>query len=156
MRFVPAADAQVKSSSPSTNYGSLDSLRVREETASAPINYRSYLRFDVSGFAGQPRAVKLRLYVTDASVQGGAVYVTSNAWVEGSMNWTTAPTIPATPVAAGSGTPAIGQWYEVTIPTSSVPGNGTYSFALKSASTDSAIFASREDPAHSPELVLTP
>ena len=69
---------------------------------------------------------------------------------------TTAPTIPATPVAAGSATPAIGQRYEVTIPASSVPGNGTYTFALKSASTDSAIFASREDPAHAPELLLDP
>ena len=49
--FTPVADAHVKSSSPSTNYGTLDTLRLRNGGTTSD-TYRSYLRFDVSGLSG--------------------------------------------------------------------------------------------------------
>ena len=156
LRFTPVADAQVKSSSASTNFGTATTIRVREDTASPPITYHSYLRFNVTGLTGTPSAVHLRLYVTDPSADGGKVYKTGTSWSETGITWSNAPAISGTAVGSAGGTPAVGQWEDITITPSAVGANGTYSFALKSASTDSAIYASREDSTHRPELIVTP
>ena len=51
----------------------------------------SHLRFQVSGVTGAVTSAKLRLWVTDGSVNGPAVYSTGNAWPEGGVTWDNAP-----------------------------------------------------------------
>jgi hypothetical protein len=156
--FGPAADAQVNSSNPNTNYGTLTTIRTREGTgsSSSPI-YRSYLQFNVAGVSGAVSDVKLRLYVTDPSPNPQQVFAVSpDTWIEsgaGGITYNATPAIdtPATPLA-GAPVPATG-WVEIDLPNAAVSGNGPVSFALKSAGTNSAIFSSREG-ANRPQLVV--
>jgi PKD repeat protein len=147
--FFPAADARVKSSSPTGNYGSEPELRVR---AGDP-THRVYLRFAVSGVLGAPvESAKLRLFATDPSDDGGALYPAASGWSESGITWANAPPIAGTPLAGPA--PAVaGQWREIDL-TSAVAGDGVYAFALDSASTNSAYYSSREG-ANPPELVVT-
>ena len=157
--FGPAADAQVNSSNPNTNYGTLTTIRTREGTgaSSSPI-YRSYLQFNVAGVSGTVSDVKLRLFVTDASPNLQQVFAVSpDTWIEagaGGITYNATPVIdtPANPLA-GAPVPATG-WVEIDLPNAAVSGNGPVSFALKSAGTNSAIFSSREG-ANDPQLVVT-
>ncbi|OGN88275.1 MAG: hypothetical protein A2X23_04345 [Chloroflexi bacterium GWC2_73_18] len=155
LTFAPLADAQVKSSSATTNYGSLATLRVREDTASPPTTYRSYLKFTVSGITGTVSAIKLRLFVvTQNSNDGGAVYAVGNGWAEGTITWNTAPVIG--PTAIGSaGAVTQNTWVEITLDPGAIAADGTYSFALKNASTTSAYYNSREAATNRPQLVIT-
>ena len=75
----------------STNYGSLTTTAFARTRQSAPINYRSYLRFTVSGLSGAPTSVRLRLYVTEASADGGTAYPTGSSWTEAGLTWTNRP-----------------------------------------------------------------
>jgi unsaturated chondroitin disaccharide hydrolase len=156
LRFTPVADAQVKSTSPTTNYGTLTTIRVREDTASAPINYRSYLRFTLSGLPGAATSVRLRLYVTEASADGGTVYPTGSGWTEAGLTWTNRPAATGGAYGTSGRTPAAATWLEIVLSPATVVGNGTVNLLLQSSSTDSAIYASREDASHRPELVVTP
>lgn len=151
----PIDDAHVKSSSPTSNYGSLATIQIRE--TSEP-RYHGYFKFEVAGLTGVVQSATLRLYVTDASNDGGSVYAVSNnyadnsgEWLESGLNWNNAPTLPATPLDAAGVTTA-GQWVELDV-TTAVSGNGTFSFGLSSNSSDSAIYSSSEG-SNPPQLVV--
>jgi PKD repeat protein len=152
--FSPAADTQVKSDSPNTNYGTLATVRVRAGTTASPTTYWTFLRFDVTNVTGTVSNAKLRLFVTDDSNDGGTVYRIANtpAWGETTLTWATRPvtTLPAGIKAAG---PVPLGWIEIDLGTT-VTGNGTYNFVLASSSTTSAIYSSREGTTP-PQLVLT-
>lgn len=146
---TPVGDSFVSKTSPTKNYGTNVSLRISSTT------YRSYLKFSVSGLAGSVASAKLRLWVNDASIDGGSVYAVSNSWTEsgaGSINWNNAPALPASPVAAIGATSALGTWTEVDLG-AAIPGDGTYSFAIASNSSNSAYYSSRQG-THAPELVV--
>lgn len=147
----PAADANVKSASPTKNYGADPTLRVRTGTASSPGDYRTLLRFTVPV---RVTSAKLRLYVSDASPDGGRVYAVADTWDESTVTWATAPAIAqgATPVATIAPTAAVGAWTEVDL-SSLMKEPGTYNLELVSSSTNSAIYSSREG-ANAPELVV--
>ena len=159
--FPATADAQVYSSQPTTNYGTTTSMRTREGagTSSSP-TYRSYVRFTISGLAGPVSDVKLRLWVTDASSdQQQVLAVTPDSWLEtgaGSLTWNNVPTIdpPGTPLGSAAA-PASGAWVEIDLANSAVSGNGSVSFLVRSAGTNSAIFNTREAATNRPELVVT-
>ena len=144
------ADAQIKQSSPTANYGTLSTLRTR---AGPTDEYRTYLAFDVAGVVGPIASVRLRLFVTDPSPDGGALYLVSNAWTEGGITWANAPSMPASPVAGSPGLAALGAWIEWDV-TSVVTANGRYSFALTNATTNSLIWSSREGTSP-PQLVVS-
>jgi glucose/arabinose dehydrogenase len=155
LRFQPTHDAYVKSSTPTTSYGSAATLRLRK-SGSETIN--TYVKFDLSGVSGTLQSAKLRLYVTDGGPDGGAVYVVSNyyegtttAWTQGGLNWSNAPAIGRTSLST-AGAISAGTWVELDV-TVGVSGNGTYSFALTNNSSDVIYFASKES-ANRPELVL--
>jgi PKD repeat protein len=131
--FIPTADSFVSSTSVSTNYGTNAALRVRDSSTV----YNSYLAFTTSGLTGPVRSVKLRLFVTDASPDGGAVYSVGNGWTEGGINWTNAPALPPSVINAIGATPAVGSWVEVDLG-AAIGGNGPFSFAIASNSTNSA------------------
>ncbi|HET7473859.1 MAG TPA: DNRLRE domain-containing protein [Candidatus Limnocylindrales bacterium] len=146
----PAADAYVNQGQATKNYGTDPSLRVRQSANS----YRSYLKFSVPSLSGTVRSVKLRLWVTDASPDGGSVYSVANTWTEsgtGSITWNTAPPLPGTAIKA-IGATAVSTWEEIDLGPV-VSGAGTYSFAIASSSGNSAYYSSREG-AHAPELVI--
>ena len=159
--FAAAADSQVKSSSPNTNYGTLDSVRVRAGVATDATNpiYRTYVKFNVSGITGRNvTSVKLRLFCTDAGPDGGSVFAVDSGWVENALTWANAPALPGTPSAPAVAA-ALNAPVEISLPASAVstngaPADGTYSFALAGASTNSVIYGSRES-ANPPQLVVT-
>lgn len=149
IRVFPAvADAYVKSSSPTRNYGAEPELRVR----AGDVVYRSYVKFSVTGLPAAPLvSARLRLHVTDGSDVGGALHVVPTTWTEGALTYANAPTPAGTPVATLGAVSA-----STTVELDVLPvlaGNGTYAFALQSTSTNSALFASRES-GLAPELVL--
>jgi hypothetical protein len=150
--FAPSADAYVSSAS-TTNKGTLTTMSVREGNASNPTTYHSYLKFDVTGISGTVSSVKLRVFVTDPSPDGGGAYSVGNGWTETGILWSNAPPISGNALAQ-AGPVALSTWVELDLGAGAITGNGTYSFALKSASTDSAIYSTREG-ANPPQLVIT-
>ncbi len=153
LSFAASADVQVYSSNPSTNYGTLATLRTREGTgtSSDPI-YRTYLRFDVSGLSGSVTGVTLRLSVSDASANSQGVYAVAGGWTEAGLNYGNAPAIGG-PVLGTAILKTVGM-NDIVLAPSSVPGDGTVWLGIRSAATDSAIFASREGAA-APILMVT-
>jgi len=152
--FNPIDDAQVKSTSPSTNFGGEDLMRVRW---GSPI-FTSYIKFDVTGISSPIVKATLRLYVDDGGPDGGDVYVVdntykgeSNLWREGGLIWDNAPVIEGDEIAR-IGAATAGQWVEVDI-TSAIPGNGLYSFGLMNNESNSVMYATRQT-ANAPELVI--
>src|SRR5207244_9833444 len=86
------------------------------------------------------------------SVTGGAIHAISNcSWSETAMTWNTAPPIDG-PALATLGAVAAGQIADFDV-TSAIAGDGTYCFAIDTASTDSAIYNSREGSGVPPALV---
>lgn len=114
--------------------------------------YSTYVRFDVTGVRETVTSAQLRLFVTDASPDGGHVYAVSNVWDERTVTWSNAPVIGGTEVAT-FGAVTLGAWVTVDL-ASVIRGDGTYSFGIKSLSTNSAIYGSRES-GTPPELVIS-
>jgi PKD repeat protein len=146
--FLPAADARVNEGSPSSNAGSASELRGRLETGGS---YESYLRFDLSALGGSVSSAKLRLFCTDGSPVGGLFFPTSSAWGETTINWSNRPSATGAQIAA-LGTVATGLWYEVDV-TGAIGTPGLESFILRSSSSNSVLYSSREG-ANPPQLVI--
>jgi hypothetical protein len=147
LSFPPTADAHVQSGSPGSNYGGAAELRVRSESPT----YHPYLKFAVSGVATSVVRATLRLFVTDDGPNGGSVHSVSSTWSETGLTWSNAPAIGGTALDA-AGAVTSGQWIELDV-TPAVTGNGTWSVALQSTSTNSVRYGSRES-ANPPELVV--
>jgi PKD repeat protein len=153
----PIADSYVSSSNLTGNYGTLTTMKVREgDGSSANPNYRTYLKFDVSGVSGTVSAVTLRLFVTDVSSNTESVFVVGDSsWTETAINYTNAPAITGNAVGTTKSAP-VGAYVSITlVPTSVTPGTSPLTLALKSSATDSFIVSSREDAPNKPQLVVT-
>jgi hypothetical protein len=151
--FTPPHDAWVRSSSPSSNFGSRPELSVRRNSPTM----RSYLKFVVSGVTGTVQAARLRLRVTDAGPDGGFVYSVSNnfkntstPWTESGLTWNNAPTLGSNRGYAGTAT--ANAWLEVDV-TAAVSGNGTFSFAVSGGSNNQVDYSSSEG-TFPPQLVV--
>ncbi len=155
--FAPIHDAYVKSSSPTNNYGTAGT--VRGKLGSSEINH-GYLKFAVTGLSGTLLSAKLRLYVTDASTDGGVIYLISDnykssatPWIESGLNWNNAPYISGTVLgAAPQGAVSVGQWVEFDV-TPAIVSDGTYSFGLKNNVSDVVYYSSKEGD-NDPQLVI--
>jgi flagellar hook assembly protein FlgD len=154
--FTPTHDAYIRFANLTTSYGANTIMRVRESTSGEL--YRAYLKFEVTGLSGIVQSAKLRLYVTDASVDGGSVYLVSNnyegtatPWTESGLNWNNAPAITGTPLSS-AGAVSLNSWVEWEV-TAAVTGNGMFSFGLKNNSADVVYYNSKEG-GHPPELVI--
>jgi PKD repeat protein len=145
----PDADAQVKSTSPNTNYGTLATIRVRQGTSATDDFYNSYLAFTLPGPVSDAR---LRLFTTDASPDGGSVFAVAQSFAEGTLTWNNRPPLGALPIASIASTAPVGSVTEVDL--GAIPQGGAFRIALASKSTNSAIYSSREA-ANPPELVVT-
>ncbi len=148
--FNPVADAHVNEGSKTSNYGRNIGLRIRNTSSS---DYRSYLQFSVSGLGAAPKGAKLRLYVTDDSPSGGNIYLVANNWTEEAITWSNAPLLSGSSLSSVQAVKA-GNWVEFDLK-NSITGNGTFSYAIESSSTNSAVFSSKEG-SYKPQLVVTP
>jgi glucose/arabinose dehydrogenase len=147
LSFVASADSYVRWNKASSNFGTSPTLFVRSG------QYRTYLKFTVSGLSGPAQSAKLRLWVTGSSTSAGSAYAVSTSWTEAGITWSNAPPISgsalATPGAATAGT-----WVEFNLGTA-IAGNGTYSFAISGGANDQASYASRET-SNAPLVIVTP
>jgi PKD repeat protein len=146
--FVPVADAYVRSSAPSANFGTAKGLRVR----STGPEMRSYLKFSVTGLDGPVTSATLRLRVSDTGPDGGTVHVVSSAWEERSITWANAPAVGETPLTSVGQVTVTRTWVNIDV-TPAVTGDGTYSFAIAGGTTDLVQYESRET-ANDPQLVV--
>jgi hypothetical protein len=149
--FTAVADTYVDSGAPTTNFGKKTILSVD----ASPVQ-ESYVKFTLSGLTGSTVTnAKLRLYVSDnGSSKGGSVAKTSNtSWSETTVNYNTRPALDATTLAT-LGAVNIGSWYDFDV-TPAVTGDGTVGLGVRTSSTDGVHYASREDSAHAPQLVVT-
>ncbi|MBZ0267176.1 choice-of-anchor D domain-containing protein, partial [bacterium] len=145
-------DAHIRSSRPTQNYGTHTTVRARASST----EYRPYFRFDATALAPVARAT-LRLYVTDASDDGGVVHATSGnyagtstPWDEQGIVWSNAP--PPEGVLAALGPVTASQWVEVDV-TAAVNGTGPVAFMIVPVSSNSAYFSTHEG-ANPPQLVV--
>lgn len=146
-RFTAAADAEVRSATPSTNYGSSAEFGADN----SPIRH-AYLRFEVAGVLGPIVKATLRCFVVNPSPDGPRLFLTSNQWAEKTLTYANRPA-PAGSALADIGAAASGTWLSLNV-TSAVKGNGTVSFVFVPTSGDALACSSREAAANRPELVL--
>jgi hypothetical protein len=153
LTFPPVADTYVDANSPTQPFGTVALLRLD----ASPIR-QTFLRFTVSGVGSQPvtRAV-VRLTVGSAigavSDSGGSMHwITDDSWSEASTTYDNRPAIDG-PALFTQG-PVGHQEVDFDV-TAAVTGDGTYNFALDSASTDGVDYQSREAATGQPVLVLT-
>ncbi|OJH40084.1 hypothetical protein BON30_13565 [Cystobacter ferrugineus] len=146
--FAPVADARVEGAAATQNFGASSVLKVDGSP-----QYESFLRFELEGLTGTVLGAKLRLYATDATVNGPAVYTTSDAWQEGSVTHETRPSHQTWVSSAGS--VAAKSWVEWDV-TSAVQGKSTVSFSLSPTGTDGTVFYSSESSSTDsrPQLVV--
>jgi hypothetical protein len=151
--FNSVADAKVDASAPTANYGTA-ALRV-----DASPDVRSYLRFDAAAITGTVQSATLRVWATSSQSSGYTVRsVADNGWIESGTGAITSATQPSGSISAtvlGSSGPVVaGSWVTVDV-VAMIAGPGTYSVVLQTTSTTALALASREDPLHPPQLVVT-
>jgi hypothetical protein len=148
LAFRPEADTWVDPTRPTTSFGSSSQMDVD----AGPLS-KSFLRFRIAGLAGRRvRNVRLQMYQRDASKLGGRVFaMSSTSWLE-SMTWNTQPTIDGAQLAAFGAVQA-GNYYEVSLGSGAVTGDGPVSLGLDSTSTDGSICGTRSY-AQPPQLLV--
>jgi hypothetical protein len=152
-----AADAEVRESTPSGNFGASSDLGV---VAGNGTESRSYIRFDVSGVSGAVQHATLRLVATNGTTQGPSVWVAgTSVWSETSITWGNMPALGSAALAPSPGGIAKNATvdYDVTgAVTAAMAGNRVVSLALITTSTDNTIFSSKDGPpGKRPVLILT-
>ena len=145
--FIPVADSYVNADSPTTNYGTLTTLRVD----GSPI-VRSYLRFTVQGLTGTVTKATLLIFANSAASSSiVASAVSNNTWTESTINFNNAPPLGS---ALGSASPVTaGTWISIDI-TAYITGNGTYNLALTTPGGTAISLASRQSGANAPQLII--
>jgi len=156
LAFTPAHDTRVRSSDPTKGYGATPELRARKSSA----DQFSFLKFEVNGLSSTAGLAKLQLYVLDGSSSGGSVYLVSNnltgsstPWTESNLTFSNSPTFGGSPLSA-KGAVSAGQWVEFDV-SAVITGNGTYSFGLKTTSSDLVEYSSK-DGSQAPALLVVP
>ena len=150
LTFIAEADARVKQSSPSTNYGNATTLQV--DDASDP-DLESFVRFTVTGVSSPIQSARVRLYATDNGTKNGpAIYSSDPSWNEKDITWNKRPARTSAAID-NKGVINTNSWVEYDV-TSLVTGNGTFSFVLAGDSNDAVAFSSRQG-SQPPQLVVT-
>jgi hypothetical protein len=145
--FTSIADSYVDAASPTSNFGSLTTLRV-----DASPDVRSYLRFNVQGLNGTVTRATLRIFANTASSQGFRAHALSdNSWSETAINYNNAPPLGA--VLGSSGAAGASTWKTVDV-TAYVTGNGTFNFGLSTTGSTALSLASRQSGANAPQLIV--
>jgi hypothetical protein len=151
LSFPAMLDTYVEDSSPTKAFGTASVLKVD----GSPVR-QAFLRFNVTGVAAAVRSARIRLTATPAlaaeSESGGMLRVIGGGWSE-ATTFATRPAITNPPIASqGAIAPNDVVDFDVS---SAVSGNGTYDFAIDTASTDATEYHSHEATSGRPELMLT-
>ena len=146
--FIANANSYVREAS-NSNYGTSSQLWMDGDIGAS---YGSHLKFTVSGVTGTVQSATLRVYSTSGTVDGPAVYATTNDWTETGINGNTLPALTSSGLD-DKGAIASGVWTEYNV-TAQITGDGTYSFGLIPTSTDAVSFSAREG-SQPPQLVIT-
>jgi hypothetical protein len=147
------ADAEVRQSSGNSNFGSAGSMNV---IATSGSTRESYLKFIVTGVVRPIQSATLRVFATNGSTNGPAVFTAGSGWTENGITWNNRPSRTTTP------TDDKGQIVNNTVVnynvTALVSANGTYTFVIAGgSSSDGTEFASRQNSNQSrrPQLIIT-
>lgn len=152
--FAVEADTYTDSGSPATNYGGASSARV-----DADPERRIYLRFSVTGMSEMAiLSAILRMETTASSTadsdDGGSIYpVSDNGWDEGTMTHENRPVIDGS-ILSSVGPVGISETVDFDV-TAAISGDGTYSFAIVSASENMAKYRTKEASQGHPQLILS-
>jgi hypothetical protein len=157
LTFGPVADTYANEALPTANNGANTTFRVLHATGTSQ---SSYLRFNVTGLNHAVQSAKLRLYVTNSSDLGGAIYSVSNnyqatttPWTESGLIWNNAPAIGGAPLSS-LGAVLANTWVEFDV-TGAFNGNGVYNFGIQTSSSNDVRYSSKEDAAsNQPQLVI--
>jgi hypothetical protein len=144
------ADSRVPEAKPDINFGQNPTLYV--DGGAVDPDVESYIRFTVTGISGTVSSAKMRVYVTDATRNGPALYTTSNNWTETDITWNNRPAR-TSDVLEDKGALTLNSWVDYDV-TKIITGNGTYSFVLATDAADLLGLSSREGNA-APQLVVT-
>ena len=163
------ADAYVQDGTgANTNFGLATTLKVETDSkTNNSKNFDTYLKFDVSGVAGNVTAAKLRIFASSSTAAGvttGAYSVSNTSWIEtgaGGITWNNRPTA----VALSGATAAINSTTPVTydldvttyIRNEKNAGRNLISLALRNPSSSTVFVTvnSREAAANKPQLIVT-
>jgi len=149
--LAAVADTYVDAVSPDSSFGSGSKLRVSHARD------RGLVRFDVGASVPAGATVTgahLNLYaLTSASAGHLDVHPATGSWSE-KTTWQDQPTWD-TSVVASSQTPTAGTWLSVPLPVASISSTRVSWGLAFSVRSKIIAMASREDPAHSPTLVVT-
>src|SRR5262245_50536216 len=149
--FAPAADTYVDAGHQGTNYDTDPRLRADAD----PLRV-SYLRFAVTGVNGRTvQQARLRLGVFGGADSGGSVPGTSdNSWDAATLNFHTMPAIAGPPLQTlGAIVPNDVVEFDLG---ASITGDGIYSFAIDTASTNGLDYnSSAATTGQRPQLLLT-
>jgi len=151
--LAAAADTHVVATSPTTGFGSSETLVLgRSPDAEA------YLKFFIQPFEGTMTAARLRLYVLEGTADGPTVYDPPGVrtWSE-QTTWDTRPQWGGYWAIVSAGPVASGTWMELDVSDLYVSQNSSLDIFMGGDSTDGVTLASSEhpDPALRPQLVLT-
>jgi parallel beta-helix repeat protein len=138
-------DSYVVATDPSTNNGSLNSLR----TDADPLT-RSYLSFEVPDFSGTILSASLRVYANSTNLAAYSLYTSTNNWAEDTLTYSNAPALAN--FLGSFGAARINTWTEVDV-TASITAPGQYTFVMASTSLTASNFSSRTGD-YPPELVI--
>jgi len=146
--FEAQADTFTEEIAPTANHGG-------EASVQTGGNGRIiFLRFLVSGETGAISSALLSLEATNAGGGGEIHLVPDSGWSEIGVTHSTKPCLSST-VLSRLGRVEIGGRYTFDV-TAAVPGNGTYSFAIRSSEADGSAYHSRESSGGMhPTLVVT-
>jgi hypothetical protein len=151
--FAANADTWVDAGSPKSKFGTKTTM----SADATPIRI-AYVRFTVASVGSRPvvQAI-LRLTVDSGSsaqsASGGSLHrISDTTWQEKSVTYRARPVMDG-PVVATAGTVRARQVVDFDV-TSVVPGDGTYTFAIDSASGNGVRYVTREAPRGSPRLLL--
>ncbi len=145
--YIPTDDATVSPDLPNTNFGSDTGLTVDN----SPVK-NFLLKFSVTGLSCLVTSAILQLYDKDPSDKGGDFFQAADTWAETTATWNNAPAAQSTRIAS-LGLVSAGVTYDVNV-TSIVTGNGVVSLRVTTASTNGAIYSSKEG-ANPPLLTIT-
>jgi len=153
LTFRPVADTYVASDQPTTSFGT----RTQHWIDSSP-SRRMFLKFTVSGVTEPVVSARLRMHVdnvTNAQSNRGGTYrlTTNTSWTEPATTWNAQPAINGATLGS-IGAVSRNTWVELNV-TGAITGDGTYSVAVTTTSSDGAAFDSREaGTSLAPHLVL--
>lgn len=161
--IAPEADAYVWDANPTTNYGSLNTLQVKDASGTG-FDRITCLRFPLSATGGSVTSATLKLKVVSIGGEGAGPrtveirQLSDDTWSETAVNWNTRPAITGTLIATIDAQP-VGTVFSINVPAlttwinSQIP-DGKASFVLVQPTNvaRSVNFGSREDTANTPVL----